>query len=155
MRPRHTRSYQTLLNLVLFTKMVSQRNLTIIVGSHMALRRHPSEICILRLLAACLLVGQASLSLVRPTESLKKMSWHFNHSFCSTRTFDFDLAVGHGTEVAPMTPSTSMRRLSYRVANGNQVDHQRMFNNHEPSQGDTESLHSRIEYTAAPSTSYR
>lgn len=77
MGPRHTRSYQTLFNLVLFTKMVSQRDLTIIVGSHMALRRYPSEIYILRLLAACLLVGQASSSLVRPTESLEKMSWHF------------------------------------------------------------------------------
>ena len=95
----------------------------------MALRRHPSEIYILRLLAACLLVGQASSSLVK---SLKKMSWHFNHSFYSTMIFGFDLAVGHGAKVAPMTPSTSMRRLSYRVANGNQVDHQRMFNNHEP-----------------------
>lgn len=123
----------------------------------MALRRHPSEIYILRLLAACLLVSGTSL--IKPceayTESLKKMSWHFNHTFYSMRTFGFDLAVGHGTEVAPMTPSTSMSRLSYRVANANQVDHQRMFNNHEPSQGDTESLHSRIEYTAAPSTSYR
>lgn len=68
-------------------KWLSQRDLTIIVGSHIALRRHPSEIYILSLLAACLLVEQASSSLVRPTESLKKISWHLNHSFCSNDDF--------------------------------------------------------------------
>lgn len=84
---------------------------------------------------------------MRPTESLKKLSWHLKHSFCSTRTFGFDLAVGHGTEVALMTPLTSMCRPPYRVANGNQVDLQRMFNNHLPSHTVT-ALNNRIHCSA-------